>query len=113
MLTKLYNAAFNVARWVADGASTEEQLLKAPYEKFKEIVGIILPVVLSVLLLIGMFFGINLGIKFARAEDADARDKVKGQLINLAIGIGVAAVIIVICITLVQTDVFKNIFPKL
>lgn len=87
--------------------------LNAAYETFKSVVLYVLPIVISVVLLIGMFFGISLGIKFAKAEDTDARDKAKTQLINLAIGIAVAAVIMLISYVLVTTGVFDNLFPAL
>ena len=83
------------------------------YNTFKNVVGTILPIVIAVVLLLGMFFGISLGIKFAKAEDTEARDKAKGQLINLAIGIGVAAVIMIVAHVLVQQDVFANLFSDL
>lgn len=87
--------------------------LTTAYDKFKSIVGTILPIVIAVVLLLGMFYGISLGIKFAKAEDTDARDKAKGQLINLAIGIGVAAVILIVAYELVHLDAFKGLFPAL
>ena len=87
--------------------------LNQAYQQFKNVIGTILPIVIAVVLLLGMFFGISLGIKFAKAEDTEARDKAKGQLINLAIGIGVAAVIMIVAHVLVQNDVFANLFSDL
>lgn len=83
------------------------------YVAFKNVVITVLPIVISVVLLIGMFFGISLGIKFAKAEDTEARDKAKGQLINLAIGIGVAAVILLVAYTLIANGVFDGLFSDL
>jgi len=93
---------------LAEGAGADA--LETAYEQFKTVVGTILPIVIAVVLLLGMFFGISLGIKFAKAEDAEARDKAKGQLINLAIGIGVAAVIMIVAHVLVQNNVFRGLF---
>lgn len=99
---------FRVSLLAASDEGTKA--LEAAYSRFKTIVGTILPIVIAVVLLLGMFFGISLGIKFAKAEDTDARDKAKSQLINLAIGVGVAAVIMIIAFVLVQSDVFRNFF---
>lgn len=103
------NLMFSVANHIADGTGA----LNAGYEAFKNVIVTVLPIVISVLLLIGMFFGISLGIKFAKAEDGDARDKAKGQLINLAIGVGVAAIILLVCYTLISTGVFDGLFSDL
>ena len=84
--------------------------LDPAYEAFVSVMETVLPIVLGVIMLLGMFFGIKLGISFAKAEDADARDKAKGQLINLCIGVGVAAVIMIIVLVLVENDVFSSLF---
>ncbi len=109
------NFLFKVATLIADSTVTTggEGALNKAYNSFKNVVGIVLPIIIAVVLLIGMFFGISLGIKFAKAEDTDARDKAKGQLVNLAIGIGVTAVILVVCYTLVQANVFEGLFDGL
>ena len=87
--------------------------LSDSFDAFVAVMKTVLPIVLGVIMLLGMFFGIKLGITFAKAEDADARDKAKGQLINLCIGVGVAAVIIVVVMVLVNTGVFNQIFTNL
>lgn len=92
----------------SSGEETGETVLNTAYQQFKSVVGTILPVLLGVVLVIGMFYGISLGIKFAKAESTDDREKVKGQLVNLCIGIGVAAVILVVCLVLVNQDVFAK-----
>ena len=109
------NLAFRLATSLLDltGDSTATDILNETYKKFKEIMGTVLPVVIGVILLVGMFFGIKLGITFAKAEDADARDKAKGQLVNLCIGVGVAAVIMIIVMILVNANVFEGLFKSL
>ena len=96
-----------------DSDTSASGVLNEAYQRFQQIVGTILPIVIAVVLLLGMFFGISLGIKFAKAEDTDARDKAKGQLINLAIGIGVAAVILIIAHVLVVNNAFRGLFKDL
>lgn len=109
------NLAFRLATSLLDlsSSSTANDILTETYSTFKEIMGTVLPIVIGVVLLVGMFFGIKLGITFAKAEDADARDKAKGQLVNLCIGIGVAAVIMIIVMILVNADVFRGLFASL
>ena len=44
-------------------AGQEEQIAEKAFETFTNIVNIILPVLMSLLLLLGMFYGIQLGVK--------------------------------------------------
>lgn len=104
------NLMLKMAMTLADGNDQIEGAISDAYNGFKTVMMYILPIVLAVVLMLGIFFGIKLGIAFAKAEDADARDKAKGQLINMLIGIGVAAVIITICIILVNSNVFAGLF---
>ena len=104
------NLLAKVANFV--GANGEGALQEG-YAQFKNVVLTVLPIVISVVLLLGMFFGISMGIKFAKAEDTEARDKAKGQLINLAIGIGVTAVILLIAYVLLQAKVFDGLFQDI
>ena len=103
------NLLLKVATFVAAGDG--DSIINVAYNKFYEVATTILPIVIAVILVVGAFFGISLGIKFAKAEDSDARDKAKGQLINLGIGVGVAAVIMIVCFALVKTDVLAGLFP--
>lgn len=112
------NLMFRLATFMSEGglgadSEAANNALSEAYGAFKNVMGTVLPIVISVILLVGMFFGISLGIKFAKAEDTDARDKAKGQLINLAIGVGVAAVILIIANVLVVNDVFSGLFSGL
>ena len=110
------NLMFRLATSLMSGSTNyndPSSVLGAAYTKFKEIMGTVMPILIGVVLLVGMFFGISLGIKFAKAEDSDARDKAKGQLINLCIGVGVAAVILIIVMVLVNANVFAGAFDKL
>lgn len=104
------NLLLKVATFMEGVGDIDEGLIGDAYASFKNVAEIVLPVVIAVILVIGAFFGISLGIKFAKAEDTDAREKAKGQLINLAIGIGVAAVIMVVCFALVKSDALATLF---
>lgn len=110
------NLMFRLATSLMSGSTNYDDpnsVLNLAYEKFKSIMGTVMPILIGVVLLVGMFFGISLGIKFAKAEDSDARDKAKGQLINLCIGVGVAAVILIIVMVLIQNNVFEGAFSSL
>ncbi|MBQ7466704.1 MAG: hypothetical protein IJS74_01370 [Clostridia bacterium] len=63
----------------------------------------------AILVFLGVFYGIKLGIRFVKAEDAEARDKAKQQLINAIIGISVAAVIIAVMMVLNGLNLFDKI----
>ena len=69
------------------------EIIKTAYEKFQNVINIIMPVLISVVLVFGLVYGIILGINFAKAEDTEARDKAKQRLINVVIGVLVAAII--------------------
>lgn len=108
------NLMFKMSMLLTTGdnaAQAGKDALEGAYKVFYQAMMYILPFVLAVILLLGIFFGIKLGIAFARSEDADAREKAKGQLINMLIGVGVAAVIVAVCIILVNSGVFRNLFP--
>ena len=70
----------------------------------------VLGAVLTVIVFLGVFYGIKLGIRFAKAEDSEARDKAKQQLINLIIGIAVAAVIVAVMMVLNGMDLIAKLF---
>ena len=70
----------------------------------------VLGAVLTVIVFLGVFYGIKLGIRFAKAEDAESRDKAKQQLINLIIGIAVAAVIVGVMMVLNGMNLISKLF---
>lgn len=66
------------------------------YDTFRGIINVILPVVMAFLLLFGMFYGIQLGVKYARAEEDDDKKKAKGALINTIVGFLIAIVFVAV-----------------
>ena len=106
---------FKIARALlgADGgvnSGTVNTIVSKAYTQFKEIFNVVLPVILGILALIGVIFGIKLGIDFAKAEDANARDEAKKRLVNFIIGIGVALVVGAVLLIIVNSDLLKNLF---
>jgi len=87
-------------------------IVDTAYEKFKEVFGIVMPVLIGVIAMFGIVYGILLGIKFAKAEDTEARDKAKGQLINMVIGVLVALVIAVVMYAVVAAGALDSIFVQ-
>ena len=91
----------------------ENKAVNEAYKAFVKIVNIVLPVLMSVILVLGMFYGIQLGVKYAKAEEEDDKKKARGQLINVIVGCLIAILFIVIVeIVLNQRFVeqlFKNV----
>ena len=66
--------------------------------------------IFGVVALLGVIFGITLGVKFAKAEDTSARDEAKKQLTSFIIGIVIALVIGIVLLALVNGDVLSGLF---
>ena len=66
------------------GAGNDEEgissLVNTAYDKFKNIINIVLPVALGVVLLVGTVYAIILGVRYSKAEDADKREEAKKHL---------------------------------
>jgi len=69
-------------------------LADSAYGKVYEIVNIVFPIFISVVFVFGLFYGIKLSIKYARAEDDDEKKKAKSALINVIVGCVIAIVIV-------------------
>lgn len=54
------------------------------------------PYIMGAILVLCMFYGIILGVKFAKAEDAEAKKKLQKTLINFVIGAVSVLILIVI-----------------
>lgn len=79
---------FNVSS-IADVASSM-------YSTLKTVVNIVLPIIIGVVLLIGLIYSIYLGIKYAKAEEADDRNKQKQHLVGAVTGFAITLVLIAI-----------------
>ena len=77
-------------------AADEATIVNQAYEAFIKIVNIVLPVLMSVILVLGMFYGIQLGVKYAKAEEDDEKKKARGQLINVIVGCLIAILFVAI-----------------
>lgn len=89
MTNFMYNA-FNVVSLL--GKTTGENATDPIYKALSTIG----PYAISVTLILGILYGVILGVKFAKAESADERSKLQKVLINGIVGFVVVLVLIII-----------------
>ena len=90
-------------------AGDEQDAVDEAYSAFIKIVNIVLPVLMSVILVLGMFYGIQLGVKYAKAEEEDDKKKSRGQLINVIVG----CLIAILFVAIVEIILNMNFVAKL
>ena len=90
--------------------SAVSDITNSAYEAFRGIVNVIFPIMIGVVLVLGLFFGIQLAIKYARAEEEDQKKKAKGSLINVIVGCLIAIVFVVVIMLVLRGDYIKNLF---
>lgn len=86
----------------SDYADTTPDWVKNILNPIFEVMGWLLPLIMILVGVAGMIYLIVVGVKFAKAENADEKDQAKKKLINIAIAL------IVIIIALVVVLVFIN-----
>ena len=89
--------------------SDEQKAVDEAYGAFIKIVNIVLPVLMSVILVLGMFYGVQLGVKYAKAEEEDDKKKARGQLINVIVG----CLIAILFVAIVEIVLNMNFVAKL
>lgn len=87
-------------------AAAGEQAFKA----FKSVVNVILPITIAVLLVLAIFYGVQLGVKYAKAEEDDEKKKAKGSLINCIVGFLIAIVFVVVIEVILNSGMVGKIF---
>ena len=92
----------------ADGE--ESKIAEQAFASFTKIVNIILPVLMSLLLLLGMFYGITLGVKYAKAEEEEEKKKARGALINVVVGILIAVIFVAVVEIILNQNFVKRLF---
>ena len=93
-------------------AADENKIVTSAFERFIGIVNIVLPVLMSVLLVLGMFYGITLGVKYAKAEEDDEKKKAKGQLINVIVGVLIAIVFVAVIQIILNGQYVEKLFEE-
>ena len=91
-------------------AGTEAEIAEGAFGAFIKIVNIVLPVLMSLLLVLGMFYGITLGVKYAKAEEEDQKKKAKQSLINVVVGILIAIVFVAVVEIVLNQDFVAKLF---
>ena len=85
------DASNNVPDWV-------ENILSPIFD----ILGWLLPVIMIVLGIAGIVFAIVLGVNYAKAENAEAKDQAKKRLINAVVGILITIVALVLIFVFIK-----------
>lgn len=80
------------------------------YATFVDIMKIIMPIVLGVVLALGVFFCIKLGIAYAKTEKTEDREEAKKRLIGAVVGFGIGIAAAAIMWILFTTNAFKSLF---
>ena len=99
----------NIFSLLAD-SQVEAQIANQAFESFTKIVNIILPVLMSLLLLLGMFYGITLGVKYAKAEEEEDKKKARGALINVVVGVLIAIVFVAVVEIILNQNFVAQLF---
>ena len=103
-------AASNTETTSAVGATGD-----AAFKAFKGIVNTIFPIFIGVILVIALFYGVQLGIKYAKAEEDEDKKKAKQALINVIVGCLIAIVFVAIVEIVLSQDfvgkLFNNVAP--
>ncbi len=95
----------------SDTASDVETVAKSAFTTFQGIINVVFPIFIAVILLVGLFFGVQLGIKYAKAEEEEDKKKAKGQLINVIIGVLVAVIFVAIVEIILNQGFIEKLFP--
>ena len=88
------------------------EIASAAYEKFIGIINVILPIVIGCVVALGLFYGIQLAVKYAKAEEEEDKKKAKGSLINVIVGCLIAIVFIAIIMLVLNGDFIESLFGE-
>ena len=99
--------------FLLDTAANIGGAAKSAYATFSKIINIIFPIVIGIVLALGMFYGITLAIKYAKAEEDEDKKKAKGSLINVVVGVLVAVVFVAVIQVLLNSDMIESLFPDI
>lgn len=61
-------------------------------DTFVDVMKIVMPIVFSVVLAMGVFFSIKLGIGYAKTETTEKREEAKKRLVGAVVGFGIGVV---------------------
>lgn len=89
-----------------------EEVATKGYATFIGIVNVILPIVIGVILVLGLFYGISLAIKYAKAEEDEDKKKAKSSLINVVVGCLIAIVFVAVVEIVLNGNYIRSLFTK-
>ena len=95
---------------LADQFQAVQNTATSTYNTFIGIVNIILPIVMGVVLVLGLFYGITLAIKFAKAEEDEEKKKAKGSLINVVVGCLIAIIFVAVVQVVLNSGYIEDLF---
>ncbi len=84
----------SLANLMATGGDAAGEIVDSAWQSYISVVNVVMPVLIAMVVSFGLVYGIIIGVQFAKAEETDDRNKAKERLVNLVIGVVVAAVII-------------------
>ena len=85
---------------------------KEAFKTFRSIINTIFPIFIGIILVVGLFYGVQLGIKYAKAEEDDEKKKAKGQLINVIVGCLIAVVFVAIIEIILNQNFIGKLFEN-
>lgn len=91
-------------------ATAVEGVATAGYKTFIGIVNVILPILIGVILVLGLFYGISLAIKYAKAEEDEDKKKAKSSLINVVVGCLIAIVFVAVVEIVLNGNYIRKLF---
>ena len=91
-------------------SSAVENGANAGYKTFIGIVNVILPILIGVILVLGLFYGISLAIKYAKAEEDEDKKKAKSSLINVVVGCLIAIVFVAVVEIVLNGNYIRKLF---
>ena len=91
-------------------AANVAEVTTEAYKTFMGIINVIFPVVIGIVLVLGMFYGITLAIKYAKAEEDEDKKKAKSSLINVIVGCLVAIIFVAVIQVVLKGNYIKSLF---
>ena len=80
-------------------------------ESILRIMKIVMPVIFSIVTVLGVAYAVVLGVNYAKAEENEKREDAKKRLVGAVVGFGIAIVVSVILWILAnQNDMWYNLF---
>ena len=99
----------------AEGDSSASGMLSGLTEwilnNLADLMGVVMPIVLAVVLAMGVFFCLKLGIAYAKTEKTEDREEAKKRLVAAVVGFGIGIIgAVVMWILFTNQDIITGIF---